>query len=288
MSCSRCVRLYSVRRDFGWPLPLAPRGLHVLEQVLDHARRQDVAASGDRDVDRLSQVFGGRVLQQVAGGAVGQGALHVRRVLVGRQHDDRDVRPLELHGAQQLQARPGPASGRRRAPDRRPCSASRRAPRWRPRPPRRQRRGTLPSRHRSCHGAPARGHPRSRSSSFLSSPSDGKERDHAGPAPGRRSDLQGSIDILGADPHHAEPEVRIAVLGVPDASTAVLDRDPHPRLSGSTLHGDVGRSRVLRGVRERFREHGVRRLREPQAAPRPRRRRSSRGRADPTARAARR
>ena len=102
MSVSRWVSEPAGRAD-----PAIPRrglGRRRLEQVLDHLRRQDVAAAGDRDLDRLLEVLGRRVLQHVAGRALGEGAADVVGVVERRQHDDRHVGPPGLQLVEQLEA----------------------------------------------------------------------------------------------------------------------------------------------------------------------------------------
>lgn len=53
-------------------------------------------------MDPLGEVLGGRVLEQVASGTVGERLSHVGRVLEGRGHDGH-ARPFGLDHAEQLQ-----------------------------------------------------------------------------------------------------------------------------------------------------------------------------------------
>ena len=81
----------------------ADGGVLVVEQVLDHSRAEDVSAPGHRDVDRLRQIFGRGVLQEVSRRAVGEGPLHVRGVLVGGDHDHGHIGPLGSDRTEELQ-----------------------------------------------------------------------------------------------------------------------------------------------------------------------------------------
>ena len=117
------------------------------------------------------------------------------------------------------------------------------------RPPRR---GTLPSPHRCM--------PR-RTSAWSSTirilicsspcPPTGSTATTRGSASGRRLDLDGSADLLGSDPHHAQAEVRIVVLGVPGCrGPGLRPRSAAPLAPASHPDGHIGRSCVLRCVRE--------------------------------------
>ena len=150
-----------------------------------------------------------------------------------------------------------------------------RAPRPSSRPPRPPHRGSLLSPRSSCHAARARGRPRSRSSSFLSLPSDGEHGDDTNAASGGRLDRRSSRRSLAAwtcinfSPKCGSSSVA-AAMPVPP----ILDLDPelparapargsrHPWIrNASTAFVSASRDDVLSGVEHRGAAPSRRRLR---------------------------
>ena len=135
-----------------------------------------------------------------------------------------------------------------------PCRiAPARRPRTPPRP--HPRPGSLPSRHSSSHAARARGRPRSRSSSSSHLPSDGEHGDHAWcRVPGVDLDRPGTRRAVSArarmirSPKCGSSSVTAAI---PRPRSSISMRSSRP--SARHPHVHLGRSRVLRGVRERLR-----------------------------------